>query len=105
MLKIINKEIEAITFNSVKEAVKTLRLDRRHKWADLNGELYYPHTYSYPCSGCSCDCSDGHGCSHGNSGCHECGYKGRSRRSIPIFEIRNGEPVKILKPSEGENHE
>lgn len=45
--------------------------------------------YTHPCSGCSCDCSDGYGCDHGNSGCHECGYQGKRRvvMYIPLTQF------------------
>jgi hypothetical protein len=71
-------------FSSVEEAVKTLKLDRRHKWYEFCGELIYDGKYTAPCSGCSCDCSDGYGCNHGNSGCHECGYKGKRINYYPV---------------------
>lgn len=35
--------------------------------------------WTLPCSGCSCDCGDGYGCSHGAGGCSECGYTGKRR--------------------------
>lgn len=44
-------------YDSVEEAVRELKLDRRHKWEEFCGELTYPHWYSYPCTGC-----DGGGC-------------------------------------------
>lgn len=71
-------------FESVEDAVKTLKLDRRRKWFEWSGELVYNHAYTAPCSGCSCDCSDGYPCSHGNSGCHECGYTGKRRDGVPV---------------------
>jgi len=71
-------------FNSVEEAVKQLKLDRRHKWFEMGGQVFYNHRFTSPCSGCSCDCSDGNGCSHGNAGCRECGYKGRVRDGVPV---------------------
>ena len=87
-------------FPSVEEAVKALKLDRRHKWFEFMGELVYPYNYSAPCSGCSCDCSDGHGCNHGNSGCHECGYSGKRRSSVPIYATgTDGNTVKIKPPT------
>jgi len=71
-------------FPSVEEAVKALKLDRRHKWHEWMGELIYDHKYTHPCSGCRCDCSDGYGCNHGNSGCHECGYTGKRIGYVPV---------------------
>lgn len=40
------------------------------------------------CSGCSCDCGDGYGCSHGAGGCDECGYTGKRREEmwIPLYD-------------------
>lgn len=71
-------------FYSVEEAVRLLKLDRRHRWEEFCGELSYPCWYTTHCSGCSCDCSDGYGCNHGNSGCYECGYTGKRRSAFPI---------------------
>lgn len=84
-------------FSSVEEAVRILKLDRRHKWEEWNGELSYPYWYTAPCSGCSCDCSDGYGCNHGNSGCHECGYTGKRRNVVPVPAIMpDGSTVKVV---------
>jgi len=54
------------------------RLDRRKAWAFVDQELCEMCRWTDTCSGCSCDC----GCygDHGNAGCEECGYTGRSRR-------------------------
>lgn len=83
-------------FSSIEEAIKTLNLDRRRKWEVWNGELCYPFWYNAPCSGCSCDCSDGHGCNHGNAGCHECGYTGKRRNVVPVPALMpDGSIVKI----------
>lgn len=71
-------------FNSVEEAVCTLKLDRRRKYFKFCGTLTYNQWYTAPCSGCSCDCSDGYGCNHGNAGCSECGYTGKRRDGYPI---------------------
>lgn len=84
-------------FSSVDEAVKLLKLDKRHKWEEWNGELSYPFWYTAPCSGCSCDCSDGYGCNHGNSGCHECGYTGKRRNVVPVPAFMpDGSTVKVV---------
>jgi hypothetical protein len=84
-------------FSSVEEAVKLLKLDKRHKWEEWSGTLSYPHWYTAPCSGCNCDCSDGHGCNHGNSGCHECGYTGKRRSAVPVPAFMpDGSIVKIV---------
>jgi hypothetical protein len=84
-------------FSSVDEAVKLLKLDKRHKWQEWNGELSYPFWYTAPCSGCSCDCSDGYGCNHGNSGCHECGYTGKRRNVVPVPAFMpDGSTVKVV---------
>lgn len=71
-------------FKSVDEAISELRLDKRHKWEEFNGELVRPQWYSSPCSGC-----DG-------VGCRECGYKGNSRKVVPIPALnKDGSIVKI----------
>lgn len=83
-------------YDSAEHAIKELKLDRRRKWEVFRDGLYYPHRYTAPCSGCSCDCSDGYGCSHGNSGCEECGYTGKRRDVVPIPAIgKNGNPILI----------
>lgn len=69
---------------TVKGAVKKYKLDRRRKWFAFGGDVVRNEDITMPCSGCSCDCSDGHGCSHGNSGCHECGYNGKVRSGFPV---------------------
>lgn len=76
--------MEKKIFETVEEAIKELKLDRRRKWYHWLGNIVYTHWYTAPCSGCSCDCSDGYGCSHGNGGCHECGYTGKRRDAVPI---------------------
>lgn len=87
----------ANTFSSIDEAVKALSLDRRCKWQELNGELVMFKFYTSSCSGCACDCGDGYPCSHGNSGCHECGYHGNVRRWYPIKAKRpDGSSVKVV---------
>jgi hypothetical protein len=73
-----------LEFETIEDAVRELKLDRRRKYFVWCGELIYAHKYTAPCSGCSCDCSDGHGCNHKNSGCEECGYTGKRKSSVPI---------------------
>jgi hypothetical protein len=71
-------------FDTVEEALKALKLDKRHKWEEFCGELTYPLWFTAPCSGCD-------GC-----GCDECGYQGKRRRVVPIPAFMpNGETVKI----------
>ncbi len=61
-------------FNSLEEAILTLKLDRRRKYSLYGNQLVYSTWATMPCTGCSCECSDGYGCNHGNSGCEDCGY-------------------------------
>lgn len=61
------------------EAVAGRRLDRRRKYALLDGEVCERSSYTSPCSGCSCNCSDGYPCGHEPAGCFECGYTGKRR--------------------------
>lgn len=74
-----------ITFNSVDEAIKLLKLDRRRKWFEFQGEVVHHHSYTITCTGC-----DG-------GGCHECGYHGKSVSGCPIPAIHpnTGNPVKL----------
>lgn len=60
------------------------RLDRRRSYGWDGQELYELARYSTTCCGCSCDCGEGYGCSHGASGCAECGFTGRNRVSYWI---------------------
>ena len=86
-----------VTYNTIEEAVKDLKLDRRRKYGTHLGELIYSIKYTAPCSGCSCDCSDGYGCNHGNAGCQECGYKGKRIDYAPVpIQTKEGHFVKIL---------
>lgn len=75
--------------------IKKYKLDGRVKWFAYNGYITRSIKFTMPCSGCSCDCSDGYGCNHSNSGCHECGYTGKRIDSYPCqaFDI-NGNPIK-----------
>lgn len=92
----MKKQKKHTVFASVEEAVSALKLDKRHNWFEVDGNLVRSEKYTSPCSGCSCDCSDGHGCNHGNIGCHECGYTGKRRNYIPIYaEMPDGSLVKI----------
>lgn len=88
-------------FDTVEQAIKELKLDRRRKYFEWSGDLVFNAWYTSPCSGCSCDCSDGYGCSHGNAGCSECGYTGKRRGAYPqpIFHP-NGSIVKIKSVKE-----
>jgi hypothetical protein len=73
------------------------RLDRRRKYAVINGELCSLGRWTDTCSGC-CETVDGHnvhryprdkkhGCLIGG-GCDECGYTGKRRQSFwgPVFD-------------------
>ena len=92
-----SKPLLPAVFYSVEEAVKVLKLDKRHKWYEFCGELIYDGKFTAPCSGCSCDCSDGYGCNHGNAGCHECGYKGKRVNYYPVPAVMpDGNFVKVL---------
>ena len=78
-----NRVLPAV-FDSVEQAVKMLKLDRRHKWEEWNGELSYPYKYSHTCTGC-----DG-------GGCHECGYHGNAITYVPVpVFMPDGSIVKV----------
>lgn len=49
----IGNTVLPAVFSSVEEAVKLLKLDKRHKWEEFCGELVYPHKFSHACSGCT----------------------------------------------------
>jgi hypothetical protein len=80
---------------TLKQAVKKYKLDKRVKWFAFCGNVTRDVKVTLPCSGCSCDCSDGYGCNHGNSGCFECGYTGKSRTGYPVPALINGKPIRI----------
>lgn len=84
-------------FESVEQAVSMLNLDKRRNWGTFNGKLCYGSKCTIPCSGCSCDCSDGYGCSHSNSGCHECGYTGKRRSYFPVFYVTSNEELVVIR--------
>lgn len=73
-------------FNSVEEAISTLKLDRRHKWYEFMGTLVYDVKYTAPNSCTGCD----------GGGCHECGYTGKRVQYCPMSAFTpNGKLVKI----------
>jgi len=77
---------EEIFFESVDEAIQALKLDKRHKWEEFNGEIVYSFWYSSTCTGC-----DG-------GGCRECGYKGNTRKVVPIPALMpDGSIAKIFQ--------
>lgn len=69
------------------DKIAGIKLDRRKKYAIINGEVCESASWTRPCSGCSCaneypcDC-----CIERGAGCHECGYTGKRIEShwIPI---------------------
>jgi hypothetical protein len=68
----------------IRKLVLSLGLDRRRVYTvGCFGELAIVGRYTSDCSGCSCDCGDGYGCSHGCAGCDECGYTGKRRTWFP----------------------
>jgi len=77
------------------EAVAGFRVDRRRAYAveddgspcDVSGALIFTVArWTDKCSGCSCHCREG--CTHGASGCDECGYTGKRRQAfwVPYLE-------------------
>ena len=69
--------------------IKKYKLDRRFKYQSYSGMLVTTQWVTLPCTGCECDCSDGHGCNHGNSGCYECGYQGKVRTPVPNIVFKS----------------
>lgn len=80
-----SKPLLPLVFSSVEEAVKLLKLDRRRKWWEFQGEVIRDEKITMECSGC-----DG-------GGCHECGYCGKRITYFPIPAIHpsTGNPVKV----------
>lgn len=80
---------------TVREVVQRHKLDRRIKWFAYCGIVTRDAKATTACSGCSCDCSDGYGCDHGNSGCSECGYTGKRIGIYPVAALdKQGSPIK-----------
>ena len=75
-------------YDSVEEAVKDLKLDRRFKWYEFMGSLIRDIKYKAPCWDCE------------GSGCHTCGYQKHIWQYYPEYVIdnQNGNPVKINLP-------
>jgi len=80
-----SKPLLPLVFSSVDEAVKLLKLDKRHKWWEFSGEVIRDGKYTTYCTGC-----DG-------GGCHECGYCGKriSYYPVPAIHPLTGNPVKL----------
>lgn len=84
-------------FNSVEEAVKTLKLDRRRKWGEYSGLLCTNAWVTVSCSGCS-EYDEGY--FRGAMGCSECGYTGKRRNLYPNpYQDENALFVKISPSS------
>ena len=73
-------------FASVDEAVRKLKLDRRHKWYDFQCSLIRDEKYKAPCWDC------------GGIGCQTCGYKKNTWQYEPIYatDKSNGNPVILI---------
>ncbi len=68
----------------IRRLVRKHGLDRRKVYCvGYFGELATVGRATGDCSGCSCDCGDGYGCSHGAGGCEECGYTGKRVQTWP----------------------
>lgn len=81
--------VNATDRSRVRRLVRKFKLDRRKVYViGYFGELATDEKCTTDCSGCSCDCSDGYGCSHGCAGCDECGYTGKRVQHFP-------DPVKV----------
>lgn len=69
---------EATNRRRIRREVLRRGLDRRMVYClTIDGQLGTLERFTGVCSGCRCDCGDGHPCSHGAGGCHECGYTGK----------------------------
>jgi len=88
-------------FDSVADAVKKLKLDKRHKWEEFCGELVYPYKYSHACSGCA-EQKEMQQTPQKGCGCHECGYTGRKRDVVPVPAFMpDGSIVKVRSSNGG----
>ena len=62
------------------EKVAGHRLDRRRKYAIIDGQVHELARWTEECSGCT-EYSMGHKI-YGPAGCHECGYTGKRRHQM-----------------------
>jgi hypothetical protein len=85
--------IDLITFESVEDAIKELKLDRRVKWDEYNGCLGRSVWYTEHCWACS-EYSDT-GQHMYSAGCRECGFTGRRRREFHEPYMHEGKFVAI----------
>lgn len=83
-----SNQILPTVFESVDQAVKLLKLDKRHRWYEFQGEVIYDLKYTAPNSCTGCD----------GGGCHECGYTGKRVAYCPIPAIHpiTGNTVKVI---------
>lgn len=89
---------------AIRRLVLKHKLDRRKVYSvGMFGELATVEFYTGDCSGCSCDCGDGYGCSHGCSGCEECGFTGKRRNWFPS-PLRVGDGYLQIHPAQCERH-
>lgn len=85
----------------IRRLVLRHRLDRRKVYCiGFDGELATTERFTADCSGCSCDCHPG--CSHGASGCSECGYSGKRVHEFPANVCIRVEPSELRRLSRGE---
>lgn len=107
--KITTREAEAIMGRRLDRRVQYYRHTLRGAFEAANGNtfagfgwgggsapgrLFTYGEWTESCSGCSCDCGDGYGCSHGAAGCQECGFTGKRRSGMhapfdPDFDPAN----------------
>jgi len=84
----------------IRRAVLRHRLDWRKVYElGFDGELATRERCTLACSGCSCDCSEFGGCSHGSGGCRECGYTGKRVQEFPDPIQVAGRYIHILPPT------
>ena len=91
---------DARTRRRIRAAVLRHGLDRRKIYTAVDGVLATAEKFTMECSGCRCDCGDGHPCSHGCGGCRECGYTGKR---VVLFScpVTGDIPIRDSKRAEG----
>ena len=82
-------------FDTVEQAVKELKLDRRRRWHEFAGEVVRAEWYTHPCSGCS---HYDEGNFKYSNGCDECGYTGKHRGVYPVPAIDKAGNIVKVKP-------
>lgn len=79
-------------FESIECAIKELKLDRRHKWFEWEGDLVRNYKFLIECTGCN------------GAGCKECGNKGKIYSCCPVPAFNEDRVIVKIK-NQGVNNQ